>query len=52
MENKLTLQDFWNLVERWKNVCPVASDEYTRTAWEDLKKRELPQIIHFKEIIL
>ena len=51
MENKLTLQVFWNLVERWKNTCPVASDEYTRAAWEDLKKLELPQVVHFKEIM-
>lgn len=51
MENKLTLKDFWSMVERWKNACPVASDEYTRTAWGDLIKLELPQIIHFKEIM-
>ena len=51
MENKMTLNDFWGLVERWKNACPLATDEYTRTAWRDLKKLELPQVTHFKEIM-
>lgn len=51
MDNKLTLQDFWSLIDRWKCIWPVASDGYTRVAWKDLKKLELPQIIHFKEIM-
>ncbi len=51
MDNKLTLHDFWGLVDRWQSAYPVDSDAYTKAAWNDLKKLEIPQIVHFKEIM-
>lgn len=48
---ELTIHQFWNMIQTWKEAGPIPSDMYTNAAREDLRKLENSQLLRFKEIL-
>lgn len=49
MDSKLTLQDFWDYIEDWREHATVGTTEYLDYAQASLSQLPQEQIVHFKD---
>lgn len=50
MDKKLTIQDFWNLIDDWRSYGEPGHPEYLSYAEASLSKLTPKNLVHFKEI--
>ena len=51
MDNKLTLQEFWDYIEDWREHATVGTTEYLGYAQTSLSQLSAAQVVHFKDIM-